>query len=48
MVVGSDEDKANYLGNILGQKSLFLASVNQSTPELSFPSTPVPLLGFHG
>jgi hypothetical protein len=28
--------------------SLFLASINPSSAELNFPSTPVPLLGFHG
>ncbi len=27
---------------------LFLASINPSSAELNFPSTPVPLLGFHG
>ena len=28
--------------------SMFLASTNPSTAELNFPSTPFPLLGFHG
>jgi len=27
---------------------LFSASTNPSSAELNFPSTPVPLLGFHG
>jgi hypothetical protein len=27
---------------------LFLASKNPSSAELNFPSTPIPLLGFHG
>ncbi|MBP7510081.1 MAG: hypothetical protein KA807_19875 [Prolixibacteraceae bacterium] len=27
---------------------VFLASTKPSTPELNFPSTPIPLLGFHG
>lgn len=27
---------------------MFLASINPSSAELNFPSTPVPLLGFHG
>ncbi len=29
-------------------RKLFLASINPSSAELNFPSTPVPLLGFHG
>jgi len=28
--------------------NLFLESINLSSAELNFPSTPVPLLGFHG
>jgi len=27
---------------------MFLASKNPSSAELNFPSTPIPLLGFHG
>ena len=27
---------------------MFLASTNPSSAELNFPSTPIPLLGFHG
>ena len=27
---------------------LFLASANPSSAELNFPSTPIPLMGFHG
>ena len=30
------------------QPYVFLASINSSIPELNFPSTPIPLLGFHG
>ena len=28
--------------------SMFLASINSSSAELNFPSTPIPLMGFHG
>ena len=31
-----------------GKKYLFLASIIPSGAELNFPSTPAPLLGFHG
>jgi len=27
---------------------VFLASINPSSAELNFPSTPFPLMGFHG
>ena len=27
---------------------VFLASINSSSAELNFPSTPIPLMGFHG
>ena len=32
----------------LGLAQMFLASTNPSSAELNFPSTPIPLLGFHG
>jgi hypothetical protein len=30
------------------RKRMFLASINPNSAELNFPSTPFPLLGFHG
>lgn len=27
---------------------MFLASINSNSAELNFPSTPIPLMGFHG
>ena len=34
--------------SLVPYKTMFLASIIPSGAELNFPSTPVPLLGFHG